>query len=114
MAFCSNCGAQIGEGDAFCNKCGVRLAQVVSQQPVISSVTGTSGLAIAALVLGILGFLVAPLSIGAIICGVMGINRTGVGKMSGHGMAVAGLVLGCIAFVVWVYLLIIVEYWYVW
>jgi hypothetical protein len=61
---------------------------------------GTSGLAKAALVLGIVGLLLSPflylspLSIGAIICGALGMGRTGVGKMRGYRMAVAGLVLG--------------------
>ncbi len=105
MPFCSNCGAQIGEGDTWCSKCGARLA------PVVSPTVGTSGLAIASLVLGILGFLVGLLSIGAIVCGILGINRTGVGKMGGRGMAIAGLILGCIAFVAWGSFLIIVEYW---
>jgi len=62
---------------------------------------GTSGLAIAALVLGILGLFLFPLSIPAIICGALGVSRTGEGKMGGHGMAVAGLVLGCISLGVW-------------
>jgi hypothetical protein len=47
------------------------------------------------------GFLFGLLSIGAIICGVLGINESGIGKKKGRGMAIAGLVLGCVALVVW-------------
>ena len=69
---------------------------------------GTSGLAIAALVLGILGLLMVPLSIPAIICGALSVARTGEGKMQGHGMAVAGLVLGCIDLVFLLIALIVI------
>ncbi len=46
MAFCSKCGAQIGEADTFCSKCGASIVPVVSQ-PVVSPMVDTSGLAIA-------------------------------------------------------------------
>jgi hypothetical protein len=111
MSYCSKCGAQIGEGDPFCGKCGAKVATPVISQPkearVEAKKVGTSCLAIAALVLGILGLLLSPLSIPAIICGALGVGRTGEGKMGGHGIAVAGLVLGCISLAVWLIALII-------
>ncbi len=108
MPHCSKCGAQIGEGDPSCAKCGASLAQVIPQS-VVSPTVGRSGMAIAALVLGILAFVPSIgmfCSPGAIICGILGIRQTGVGKKRGRGLAIAGLVLGCIALVVWVGLII--------
>jgi Domain of unknown function (DUF4190) len=62
-----------------------------------------SGLAVAALVCGILGFFTAGLaSIGAVICGHLAWSDTSTGRQAGHGMAVAGLVLGYIPIVGWV------------
>ena len=66
--------------------------------------TGTSRVAIAALVCGIVGFilLVVPIlgglgitiTIAGFIFGAIGISQTKGGKMRGRGMAIAGLVLG--------------------
>jgi hypothetical protein len=62
-----------------------------------------SGLAVAALVCGILGFFTAGLaSIGAVICGHLAWKDTSTGREAGHGMAIAGLVLGYIPIVGWV------------
>jgi hypothetical protein len=56
----------------------------------------TSGLAVASLVLGIVGF-----SILAIIFGGVAIGQTGKDpNLSGRGMAVAGLVLGIVEFII--------------
>ena len=62
-----------------------------------------SGLAVAALVCGILGFFTAGLaSIGAVICGHLAWKDTSTGREAGHGMTIAGLVLGYIPIVGWV------------
>ena len=62
----------------------------------------TSGLAIAALVCGIVGFFTAGLaSIPAVICGHMAWRETSSGTHSGHGMAIAGLVLGYLQILGW-------------
>jgi len=53
----------------------------------------TSGLAIASLVCGILGFLCLPVSIAGVICGhlaLSGISKSQ-GQLTGRGMAIAGL-----------------------
>lgn len=62
----------------------------------------TSGLAIAALVCGVLGFFTAGLaSIPAVICGHLAWGDTSSGRQAGHGLAVAGLVTGYIPIVGW-------------
>jgi hypothetical protein len=61
-----------------------------------------SGLAIAALVCGIVGFFTAGLaSIPAVICGHMAWRETSSGTHSGHGMAIAGLALGYLQILGW-------------
>lgn len=55
-----------------------------------------SGLAVAALVLGVLAFGCFPLGIVAVIIGIVAMNKIGdpANRQTGHGMAVAGTVLG--------------------
>jgi prepilin-type processing-associated H-X9-DG protein len=60
---------------------------------------GATGLAITSLILGIVGMCVPLLSIGAIVCGAIGISKTRDPRSGGRGMAIAGLVLGCVGFV---------------
>lgn len=61
-----------------------------------------SGLAVAALVCGILGFFTAGVaSIAAVICGHLAWRETSSGQNTGHGMTIAGLVLGYIPIVGW-------------
>lgn len=65
----------------------------------------TSGMAVASLVLGIVGitigwFLLAVPSILAVIFGHIGLSETSKGHKTGKGMAVAGLVLGYVVAVV--------------
>lgn len=117
---CSECGTQSSEGDVFCRMCGLPLNQTTprsaptptpspaptyaptSTPPVsvyvqqAAGVQRTSGLAVASLVLGIIGF-----SILAIIFGGVAIGQTEKDpNLSGRGMAVAGLVLGIIEFII--------------
>jgi len=56
----------------------------------------TSGLAIASMVCGILGFLTCVTGIPAVICGHMALSRINAAPFSvaGRGMAIAGLVMG--------------------
>lgn len=65
----------------------------------------TNGVAIAALVCGIVGLVVAGIALGitAIICGVLGLRRVKAGA-SGHGMAIAGIVLGALDIVFGVFI----------
>jgi hypothetical protein len=89
------------------------------QQPGAGPVPGwvapprTPGLAIAALILGIVGLVVCPLvpSIAAVVCGHMAkgeIDRAG-GQLGGRGIAMTGLILGWIGVAFWalIFLLIV-------
>lgn len=73
--------------------------------PAASSPSKTSGLAIASLVLGILGITCILPLIGAILALVFGIialnqiSKSG-GSIKGHGQAVTGLILGCIGLII--------------
>ena len=90
MSFCRSCGGELA-GAHFCPRCGAR-ADVGS--PVSE---GTSGNAIASLVLSIVGLVFFPL-VPSIIAIVLGRSakrdirqRPG---LAGEGMATAGIVLG--------------------
>jgi hypothetical protein len=62
-----------------------------------------SGLAVASLVLGIVGVFINPLSILAIIFGAIAMSQTGRNpNLKGRGMAVAGLVLGIVVAAFWI------------
>ncbi|MGA2440373.1 MAG: GYF domain-containing protein [Tepidisphaeraceae bacterium] len=64
-------------------------------QPYGQPISGSSGMAIASLVCGLL-ICVPVCSLLAIIFGIIGIRQTGGGKRGGQGMAIAGLVLGAV------------------
>jgi len=107
--FCSQCGEKIPDDSKFCSKCGAALgvAEVPASAPAPArAATGerTSGMAIAALIMGILGLIAfGPLAILAIIFGAIGIGQANKDpNVKGKGMAVAGLVLGIIAVAGWV------------
>jgi len=81
--------------------------------PPMASARPTSGLAIASLILGILGLTSCTLITGipAIICGHMAMARTHpqTGNMGGRGMAIAGLVMGyiCAAIIIMFFFVVI-------
>lgn len=56
----------------------------------------TSGLAVAALILGIIGFCTLLLAPIAIILGIVALSDIGKSKKEGKGLAITGLVLGCV------------------
>jgi hypothetical protein len=64
----------------------------------------TNGLAIAALVCGIIGICSGPPAIAAIICGHIGLSQIqrSSGTQEGEGMALAGLIMGYIGVCLWV------------
>ena len=102
--YCTKCGTQNPDDSVFCQKCGAPLATPppppvppTSAAPVTAR--RTSGLAVASLVLGILGFFTGITSVLAIIFG--GIAMGQIGKdpsLDGKGMAIAGLVMGIVVF----------------
>lgn len=84
--YCSGCGTENSEVNRYCAHCGAALAQVGQ----VGTAQRTSGMAIAALVLGLLG-----VSILAIIFGAVALNQVGKDPtLGGRGLAIAGLVLG--------------------
>jgi hypothetical protein len=127
--YCGECGTESEASDTFCASCGEPLSQpatllaptppaaatyptaspshAYAPGPVMYAQT-TNGMAIAALVCGLLGIFVLAMIFGYI--GRRQIDDSG-GRMSGRGMAVAGIVLGWIGlvlFVLWIVLIIVV------
>jgi hypothetical protein len=119
--YCTKCGAQNPDDGKFCQKCGAALAQAPapppppatapqpaaapSQPPAVT--TRTSGLAVASLVLGIVGIFLNFLSILAIIFGGVAIAQTSKNpNLKGKGMAIAGLILGIIIVISWIAILV--------
>jgi hypothetical protein len=126
--FCPECGANNPDEAQFCQDCGAPLGEAASQaepvqplapppsQPPEPRLEGgvppeggppTSGLAIAALVLGILGVIQVLPVVGsalALLFGYMARSdiRDRPAALSGEGLATAGIVLGWIGVGLWV------------
>jgi hypothetical protein len=111
--FCAKCGTQVEEGSKFCQKCGAAVPQTVTQAQMKSAQPAgfqpgaaikNSGMAVASLVLGIVGMVFFPFvpSILAIIFGVIGTGQVkkSNGLLKGKGLATAGIILGIIAIVI--------------
>jgi hypothetical protein len=122
--FCPKCGTQVEPGSSFCQKCGAAVSQpAAAPAPSPTSTASpfpnqtamavkTSGMAVAALVLGIVGMFFFPFvpSVLAIIFGALGIgqvNRSS-GILKGKGMATAGIVLGIVSIVM---MIIVIALW---
>jgi hypothetical protein len=95
--YCSRCGQQNPDGAKFCGACGATLNQSTIQTPNFG--IKTSGMAIGAMVLGILGIFTCGLTaIPAIILGIVSlvrIEKSG-GSLTGRGFAIAGIVVPCV------------------
>jgi len=108
---CPNCGAENPEGKDFCQDCGAPLTEPVpapSSPPVYTTPEAptTSGLAVASLIMGIVGWFLLPLvgNVLAILFGHMAkreIAQSG-GRLTGEELAMVGLILGYIGVGVWV------------
>jgi uncharacterized membrane protein YvbJ len=116
--FCPQCGEKNPDDAKFCTKCGTALKAKAEKAPARRAAPAateerTSGMAIAALILGILGFIFFGfLGILAIIFGAIGISQTNKDPtLKGRGMAVAGLVLGILGTVGGVIWIIAVAIW---
>ncbi|MEY9893940.1 hypothetical protein ABIA35_005038 [Catenulispora sp. MAP12-49] len=68
-----------------------------------------NGMGTAALVLGIVGFLIGPASILAIIFGRIGLTRVARGEATNRGVAQAGFVLGIVTLLLWILGLILIA-----
>ena len=97
--YCSKCGTQNPDNAQLCNACGAVLSQAPSAHP--EAITPkTSGLAIAALVCGILSVFTCLLTaIPAIILGIVGLVKinNSAGRLKGTGMAIAGIATPVVA-----------------
>lgn len=121
--YCSGCGDKNIDGLNYCSKCGTALsshAEASQQAGVPSEVYGsleqspttvsvgqnagapvrrTSGMAIASLVLGVLGLMFIPVigSILAIVFGAVAMKQIDRDPgLDGRGLAIAGLVMGIV------------------
>lgn len=68
-----------------------------------------NGMGVAALVLGIVAFLIPPTSILAVVFGRIGLNRVARGEATNRGVAQAGFILGIVTLVLWVLGLILLA-----
>jgi type IV pilus assembly protein PilA len=98
--FCPKCGVSLQKGSQFCDRCGAAVA--AQFDPPLAPVTSptadgeTSGKAIGSLITGIVGLLLFPAAIAAIILGHLSQSdiRKSNGRLQGGGLALAGLILG--------------------
>lgn len=92
--YCSKCGTQNPDDAKVCHACSSRLIQSTIPAPGIRA--KTSGMAVAAMVLGILSIFTCGLTIiPAVILGIVSLVRIGRsgGNLSGRGFAIAGIVV---------------------
>jgi hypothetical protein len=104
--YCPKCGAQNPENVQSCNTCG---AVLTSSAKTAAPITPkTSGLAITALVLGIMSLILGILTgIPAIILGIIAlvkIEKSG-GRITGKGLAIAGIITPIFTFVLMIVIL---------
>jgi len=94
--FCSECGVENVDGSGMCRSCGSILGLTGGGGVVKAAEAKTSGLAIAALVLGILSLFTFFLTfLPAVICGVIAlvkVSNSG-GALKGKGFAITGMAL---------------------
>ena len=91
--YCSECGKENPDNAQLCHSCNSVLTSSPTQGPAVS--VKTSGMAIAAMVLGILSFFTLGLTaLPALIFGIISlviIEKSG-GRITGRGFAIAGIV----------------------
>jgi hypothetical protein len=105
--YCSRCGVLNPDKAGYCSNCGAQLNQEAVLDTVITSPLPAApkspapanlpagGMAIASLILGIIGIFLIPLaSILGIVFGSIGIHQASRGQAGGRGKAIAGLALG--------------------
>jgi len=68
-----------------------------------------NNMGVAALVLGVVAFLIGPCSILAVIFGRIGLNRVARGEATNRGVAQAGFVLGFVTLALWILGLILLA-----
>ena len=94
--YCTKCGQENPDNAQVCSACGAVLIRPQTQNPGIK----TSGMAIAALVLGVLSIVTCALTaIPAIILGIVSlvrIEKSG-GSLTGRGFSIAGIVVPAVS-----------------
>jgi len=92
--YCSKCGRENPDGDQVCRACSAALIHSTIQAPGPGA--KTSGMAVAAMVLGILSMFTCGITIiPAVLLGIVSlvkIEKSG-GSLSGRGFAIAGIVV---------------------
>ncbi|MHC4248421.1 MAG: DUF4190 domain-containing protein [Planctomycetota bacterium] len=91
--FCQNCGQEMPDSAEMCGSCGKPLRDPAGEEQPGSAPAKTSGLAIASLVLGILGLLTCGLTaIVGLVLGIVALVKIGKsrGRLGGQGLAIAG------------------------
>jgi uncharacterized membrane protein YvbJ len=119
--YCPKCGTHSSEGDIFCRKCGFPLntampAAAPTPIPQINAnIQGTNGIkrksgyAQAALILGLIGILINPCLIFAIIFGAVALNKMKTDpNLEGRGQALTGLWIGIFGLIIWILALIFI------
>ena len=93
---CTGCGKENPDNAQFCGSCGKAMPQ-----PSAAAEAKTCGLAIASLVLGILGFVSGLSAIPGLILGIMALSRINrsAGRLRGKGLATAGIITSSVALV---------------
>ena len=94
---CPKCQREIPDAAPYCAYCGVRFAHPVAEAPPPST-PRTSGLAVASLILGLLGGLVITALLG-LIFGIIALLQIGGsrGRLRGQGIAIAGTIISGLA-----------------
>ncbi len=129
MIICKNCGASINENEKFCSSCGHKVEEgafstqtLNNEQPNMEAESmnynqniyqpqPTSGMAVASLVLGIVGIFLSWItflipSILGIVFGAVAIKQCNERGLNGRGMAIGGLVCSIIIVAIFVIMLI--------
>ena len=96
--YCPKCGTQNPDGARVCGACGTVLTPATA--PPGGQIPKTSGLALAAFILGLISVLFFPVGLVAIILGIAGIiaiEKSG-GRLTGTVFAVLGIVVPVLVF----------------
>ena len=102
--FCPRCGTENPDEATTCSNCGSSLQMPSAGVPqVVHQPLPTSNMALASLIMGILGWVVLPI-IGSLLAVILGHAALGEidrreGQIGGRGMAQVGLILGYVALV---------------
>lgn len=117
---CNFCGNVLNDDDKFCTKCGAVMGTESTNQQNVNTQTGyntqanynvnnaNNGIAVAAMVVGIIGLIcfwapLIPVVLGVLglVFGIKGLNKSNtMPQNTGKGMSIAGIVCGSIAMVI--------------